>query len=91
MNYSILHGLNQNETQCLYCDQDNYVELTIKLKAIERKHVCESRFCSLRKPTFVETKVRLCATCLNEKIPHDFLAFGELKNDNDNNSEVLYE
>jgi len=86
MNYSILTGLNENESQCLYCDQDIYVQLTIKLRAVEKEHLCESYLCSIRQPTFLETEIRLCARCLNEKIPHDFTGFGKLKKDNDSNS-----
>lgn len=78
MNYSILNGLNQNKEQCLYCDNEAYVELTIRLKAVEKNHICESRFCSIRNP-ILESNVRLCSICLNEKIPHDFTHFGTIK------------
>jgi hypothetical protein len=77
MKYDILHGLNTQEGKCQYCDDNAYVKLTINLEAVDHDHKCESRFCSIRNVT-LETIKYLCATCLNEKLPHDFTHMGKI-------------
>ena len=75
--YTILTGLNTDPNKCEYCDEEAYVILKLQISAVGKEHKCESRFCSIRGP-ILESNKRLCAVCLNEKIPHDFTHFGKI-------------